>query len=75
MELFKFLSFLSRFTQRELKEGKKNITDLTNKWFNDIQGSPLLVSESEEEEILHPRTWFRHYLSQLMLSLSFKQFS
>jgi hypothetical protein len=38
-----------------LKEGKKNITDLTNKWFNDIQGSPLLPSESEEEEILNPR--------------------
>lgn len=57
MELIR--EFLHRFTQRELKEGKKNITDLTNKWFNDIQGSPLLISESEEEEALQPRPWRR----------------
>ena len=39
-----------RFTQRELKEGKSHITELTEKWFKDInRGSPLLLSESEEE--------------------------
>jgi hypothetical protein len=39
-----------------LKEGKKNITDLTDKWFKDIQGSPILLSDSEEEleEALNP---------------------
>ncbi len=41
--------FIRKFTQRELKEGKKNITDLTDKWFKDIQGSPLLLSESEDD--------------------------
>ena len=43
--------FTRRFTQKELKEGKSHITELTNKWFNDInRDSPaLLMSDSEEE--------------------------
>jgi len=42
--------FTRRFTQKELKEGKSHITELTNKWFNDInRDSPLLLSDSEAE--------------------------
>lgn len=43
--------FTRRFTQRELKEGKSHITELTDKWLNDINQheSPTLQSESEEE--------------------------
>ena len=43
--------FTRRFTQKELKEGKSHITELTNKWFNDInRDSPaLLMSDSEED--------------------------
>jgi sodium/hydrogen exchanger 8 len=43
--------FTRRFTKRELKEGKSHITELTDKWFKDInRGSPLLLSESDDEE-------------------------
>jgi len=36
--------------QRELKEGKSHITELTDKWLNDInRDAPLLMSDSEEE--------------------------
>jgi len=43
--------FTRRFTQRELKEGKSHITELTNKWETDInRDSPLLLSDSEDEE-------------------------
>ena len=46
--LKKFVHF--RFTQRELKEGKSHITELTDKWFQSIQrDDPLLLSDSEEE--------------------------
>ena len=31
-----------RFTQQELKEGKLHVTELTDKWYHDIQASPLL---------------------------------
>ena len=31
-----------RFTQQELKEGKLHVTELTDKWYQDIQASPLL---------------------------------
>jgi len=42
--------FTRRFTQRELKEGKSHITELTDKWFQSIQrDDPLLLSDSEEE--------------------------
>jgi len=42
--------FTRRFTQRELKEGKSHITELTDKWLNDInRDAPLLLSDSEEE--------------------------
>jgi len=42
--------FTRRFTQRELKEGKSHITELTDKWLNDInRDAPLLMSDSEEE--------------------------
>lgn len=42
--------FTRRFTQRELTEGKSHITELTDKWLNDINHeSPTLLSESEEE--------------------------
>jgi len=43
--------FTRRFTQRELKEGKSHITELTDKWETDInRDSPLLLSDSEDEE-------------------------
>jgi sodium/hydrogen exchanger 8 len=42
--------FTRRFTQKELKDGKSQVTVLTNKWFKDIQvEEPLLLSDSEEE--------------------------
>ena len=37
---------LNRFTQKELKEGKSHVTELTDKWFKDIRGSPLVLSDS-----------------------------
>lgn len=40
---------IRRFTQREIKEGRGHVTQLTNKWMQDMQGSPLMMSESEEE--------------------------
>ena len=42
--------FTRRFTQKELKDGKSQVTELTNKWFKDIQAEEaLLLSDSEEE--------------------------
>ena len=42
--------FTRKFTQKELKDGKSQVTELTNKWFQDIQvEEPLLLSDSEEE--------------------------
>ena len=43
--------FTRRFTQKELKQGKSRVTELTNKWFKDIQveQEPLMLSDSEEE--------------------------
>ena len=42
--------FTRRFTQKELKDGKSQVTELTNKWFKDIQvEEPLLLSDSDEE--------------------------
>ena len=32
--------FTRRFTQKELKEGRSTITELTEKWYHDIQASP-----------------------------------
>jgi len=39
--------FIRRFTQQELKEGKLHVTELTDKWYQDIQASPLLSDSSE----------------------------
>ena len=42
--------FTRKFTQKELKDGKSQVTELTNKWFKDIQvEEPLILSDSEEE--------------------------
>ena len=38
-----------RFTQRELREGRSHVTQLTDKWIQDLQGSPLMLTDSEEE--------------------------
>ena len=35
----------TRFTQQELKEGKLHVTELTDKWYQDIQASPLLSGD------------------------------
>ncbi|QQP56282.1 Sodium/hydrogen exchanger [Caligus rogercresseyi] len=40
---------IRKFTQRELKDGKSQVTELTDKWFKDIHSSPLLLSDSSEE--------------------------
>ena len=43
--------FFCRFTQRELKDGKSHVTELTNKWFQDIHGgSPLVLSDDSDNE-------------------------
>jgi len=39
--------FIRKFTQQELKEGKSTVTELTNKWYQDIQASPFLSDDSE----------------------------
>ena len=41
--------FTRRFTQKELKDGKGQVTELTNKWFKDIQVEEPLLSDSEDE--------------------------
>jgi len=33
--------FIRRFTQQELKDGKSHVTQLTDKWYKDIQSSPI----------------------------------
>jgi len=39
--------FIRKFTQQEMKEGKSTVTELTNKWYQDIQASPFLSDDSE----------------------------
>ena len=41
------LSFRARFTQKELKEGKSTLTELTDKWYQDIEQTSPLTSDSE----------------------------
>merc|ERR550519_80981 len=41
--------FIRKFTQQELKDGKSHVTRLTDKWFQDIQTSPLLSDLSDLE--------------------------
>ena len=41
--------FTRRFTHRELREGRSHVTRLMDKWIENLQGSPLVLSESEEE--------------------------
>merc|ERR1719481_1555681 len=50
---YKFLRpfFIRKFTQQELKDGKSHVTELTDKWYQDIQASPLLSSESDEIDL------------------------
>lgn len=43
--------FIRRFTQQELKDGKQQVTGLTDKWLQDIQTSPLMSDSLSEEEI------------------------
>jgi len=46
---FKYLRpfFIRKFTQQELKDGKLHVAELTDKWFQDIQASPLLSDVSD----------------------------
>ena len=60
----------SRFTQKELKEGKSHVTELTDKWFKDIRGSPLMLSESEDDE--EQQVFTPHQNQSLWLSSLFK---
>jgi len=41
--------FIRKFSQQELKDGKNHVTKLTDKWFQDIQTSPLLSDLSDME--------------------------
>jgi len=43
--------FIRKFSQQELKDGKSHVTKLTDKWFQDIQASPLIseLSDSADE--------------------------
>jgi len=45
--------FIRKFSQQELKDGKSHVTKLTDKWFKDIQASPLMsdISESDDETV------------------------
>jgi len=42
-----------KFTQQELKDGKMHVTELTDKWYKDIQASPLLSDMSDDLQIDH----------------------
>jgi len=46
---FKYLRpfFIRKFSQQELKDGKSHVTKLTDKWFQDIQSSPLVSDLSD----------------------------
>eukprot|EP00092_Neocalanus_flemingeri_P074030 GFUD01091489.1.p1 GENE.GFUD01091489.1~~GFUD01091489.1.p1 ORF type:complete len:370 (+),score=117.23 GFUD01091489.1:90-1199(+) len=46
---YKFLRpfFVRKFSQQELKDGKSHVTKLTDKWFQDIQSSPLVSDLSD----------------------------
>jgi len=46
---YKFLRpfFVRKFSQQELKDGKSHVTKLTDKWFKDIQSSPLVSDLSD----------------------------
>merc|ERR1712029_728759 len=52
---YKFLRpfFIRKFSQQELKDGKSHVTKLTDKWFQDIQASPLIsdMSDSDDETV------------------------
>jgi len=43
--------FIRRFTQQELKDGKMHVTELTDKWYHDIQASPLLSDSSDDIDL------------------------
>jgi sodium/hydrogen exchanger 8 len=43
--------FIRKFTQQELKDGKLHVTELTDKWFQDIQTSPLMSNSSSEIDL------------------------
>lgn len=43
--------FIRKFTQQELKDGKLHVTELTDKWFQDIQTSPLMSDLSDEVDL------------------------
>ena len=45
--------YFQRFSQQELKDGKSHVTKLTDKWFQDIQASPLIsdLTDSDDETV------------------------
>ena len=47
------LKISCRFSQQELKDGKSHVTKLTDKWFQDIQASPLIsdLTDSDDETV------------------------
>jgi len=52
---FKYLRpfFIRKFSPQELKDGKGAVTKLTDKWFQDINGSPLIseLSDTDDETV------------------------
>lgn len=43
--------FIRKFSQQELKDGKMHVTELTDKWYQDIQASPLLSDMSDMDDL------------------------
>merc|ERR1719232_839285 len=45
--------FIRKFSPQELKDGKGAVTKLTDKWFQDINGSPLIseLSDTDDETV------------------------
>merc|ERR1719232_2112963 len=45
--------FIRKFSPQELKDGKSHVTKLTDKWFQDINGSPLIseLSDTDDETV------------------------
>ncbi|XP_064639883.1 sodium/hydrogen exchanger 8-like isoform X2 [Lineus longissimus] len=55
--------FTRRFTQQEVREGKKQMTNLTDQWYKDVRAAPS-DSEDEEEPVLPPPASERQWLNR-----------
>jgi len=46
--------FTRRFTQQELQDCQSQMTDLTNRWYQNVRVSP---EHTDEEELCYERGW------------------